>query len=122
MPKNSRLYHNEPFGPVDSIVVVDRVEELVQEMNVSNGCLVSSIACDDLETANEIAGELRSFKVGINQVRSRGDKDGVFGGTGASWKGAFVGGRYLVEAVTQGKAGEKLYGRFEDYQKLPEKR
>lgn len=33
---NRRLHHNEPFGPVHTIVVVDRIEELVSEMNISN--------------------------------------------------------------------------------------
>ena len=122
VPRNCRLHHNEPFGPIDSIVVVDRVEELISEMNISNGNLVSSIACDDPTTACMIAGELRSFKVGINQMRSRGDCDEVFGGMGASWKGCFVGGAYLVQSVTYGKPSERPYGNFPDYTLLPERR
>jgi hypothetical protein len=31
-----------------------------------------------------------------------------------------VGGRYLVLAVTTGEAGEKLYGNFPDYTRMPE--
>ncbi|GAB4180411.1 MAG: aldehyde dehydrogenase family protein [Roseiflexaceae bacterium] len=120
VPRNCRLHHNEPFGPLDSIVIVDRVEELVAEMNISNGNLVSSIACDDKGLAKQIAGELRSFKVGINQVRSRGDREETFGGIGSSWKGCFVGGRYLVQAVTEGQPGERLYGNFPDYTLLPD--
>jgi acyl-CoA reductase-like NAD-dependent aldehyde dehydrogenase len=122
IPKNCRLYHNEPFGPMDSIMVVDRVEELINEMNVSNGSLVASIACDDAAQAKTIAEEVRAFKVGLNKVRSRGDKEEVFGGIGQSWKGCFVGGRYLVEAVTQGAPGEKLYGNFAVTRLLPEQR
>jgi acyl-CoA reductase-like NAD-dependent aldehyde dehydrogenase len=122
IPRSCRLYHSEPFGPLDSIMVVDRVEELVNEMNVSNGCLVASIACDDEAFAKTIAEEVRAFKVGINQVRSRGDKEEVFGGIGQSWKGCFVGGKYLVDAVTQGEPGEKLYGNFADGKLLPKKR
>jgi len=118
-PRNCRLYHSEPFGPLDTIVLVDRVEELVSEMNVSNGCLVASVACDDEREARKIAGELRSFKVGINKVRSRGDRDEPFGGIGESWKGCFVGGKYLVQAVTQGPPGERLCGRFPEGTMLP---
>jgi acyl-CoA reductase-like NAD-dependent aldehyde dehydrogenase len=121
IPRNARLYHNEPFGPIDTIVIVDHMEELVSEMNISNGSLVSSIACDNEETARQIAHQLRGFKVGINSVRSRGDRDEVFGGIGQSWKGCFVGGRYLVQAVTRGDAGEKLYGNFPEYTQLPER-
>ncbi len=120
IPKNCRLYHSEPFGPLDTIVVVDHIEELVSEMNVSNGALVSSIACDDPKIAKRVASELRGFKVGINSVKSRGDRDEVFGGVGQSWKGCFVGGKYLVLAVTQGETDEKLYGNFPDYSRMPE--
>lgn len=122
VPRNAQLYHKEPFGPIDSIVVVDRMDELISEMNISNGSLVASIACDDPRLAHEIAGEVRAFKVGINAMRSRGDNDEVFGGIGQSWKGCFVGGRYLVQAVTQGDAVEQLYGNFPDYRLLPEPR
>jgi acyl-CoA reductase-like NAD-dependent aldehyde dehydrogenase len=120
VPRSSRLYHNEPFGPIDTIVIVDHLDELVSEMNVSNGSLVSSIACDDHNTAKRIAHQLRGFKIGINTMRSRGDNEEFFGGIGQSWKGCFVGGKYLVNAVTQGNAGEKLYGNFPEYTQLPE--
>jgi Aldehyde dehydrogenase family len=66
IPRNSKLYHSEPFGPLDTIVVVDHLEELISEMNVSNGCLISSIACDDMKIIERVAEELRAFKVGIN--------------------------------------------------------
>ncbi len=122
VPRSATLYHSEPFGPVDSIVVVDRIEELIAEMNVSNGALVGSLACDDAKLAAQTARELRAFKVGFNTVRSRGDRDEVFGGMGQSWQGCFVGGKYLVEAVTNGPPGAPLYGNFEGTTILPEKR
>ncbi|HMO57094.1 MAG TPA: aldehyde dehydrogenase family protein [Roseiflexaceae bacterium] len=122
LPRNCRLHHNEPFGPIDSIVVVDRVEELISEMNISNGSLVASIASDNKRLAQQIAGEIRAFKIGVNQIRSRGDRDEVFGGIGQSWRGCFVGGRYLVESVTIGAPGERLAGNFPDYTLLPEER
>jgi acyl-CoA reductase-like NAD-dependent aldehyde dehydrogenase len=122
VPRNSRLYHEEPFGPVDTFLVVDRVEELVAEMNVSNGSLVGSLACDDPMTVRRVQGELRCFKLGVNAVRSRGDNEEVFGGIGQSWKGYFVGGKYLVQAVTQGPNGDKAYGNFPDHVLLPETR
>ncbi|MBS2031465.1 MAG: aldehyde dehydrogenase family protein [Deltaproteobacteria bacterium] len=114
-PHSCALYHNEPFGPVDTLVVVDSLEELIAEMNVSNGSLVSSIACDDAELAKTIAQDLRAFKVGHNKLRSRGDREELFGGIGQSWKGCFVGGALLVRAVTAGQPGETLPGNYEDY-------
>ena len=122
LPRNASLYHNEPFGPLDSIILVDSKEELVTEMNVSNGALVSSIACDNPVESNEIAAQLRGYKVGINAVKSRGDKEATFGGLGESWKGCFVGGEYLVQAVTNSTNGDQLYGNFPEYTLLPNSR
>jgi len=121
LPKNSHLYYNEPFGPIDTIVLVDRIEELTAEMNVSNGNLVSSIAIDDVELGKEIAESVRGFKIGINKVRSRGDREEVFGGRGNSWRGSFVGGKYLVYSLTESTNGvEKQYGNFKEGVTLPE--
>ena len=122
VPRSSALYHREPFGPIDTIVIADTTDELVAEMNVSNGSLVASIACDDPVAGKRIASELRAFKVGINRARSRGDRAEAFGGIGESWKGCFVGGKYLVQSVTQGPPGERLYGNFSDHTLLPESR
>src|ERR1700733_8277502 len=117
------LHHAEPFGPIDSVVVVDTESELLAAMNASNGSLVASIATDDLDFAARVAEQLQSFKVGINKPRSRGDREEVFGGLGHSWKGAFVGGDLLVQAVTYGPVGpdEQLYGNFPGYSLLPDR-
>jgi acyl-CoA reductase-like NAD-dependent aldehyde dehydrogenase len=118
-PGRSRLMHAEPFGPVDTIVVVDTEDELLAAMNASNGALVASLACDNAEKAGKLAKDLHAFKVGINKPRSRGDRDEPFGGRGASWKGAFVGGDLLVHAVTVGEPDERLYGNFPEYSSYP---
>jgi acyl-CoA reductase-like NAD-dependent aldehyde dehydrogenase len=118
-PGRSRLMHAEPFGPVDTIVVVDTEEELLAAMNASNGALVASLACDDPGLAGKLADDLLAFKVGINRPRSRGDREEPFGGRGASWKGAFVGGDLLVQAVTVGEPDERLFGNFPDYSRYP---
>ncbi len=118
-PGASRLMHEEPFGPVDTIIVVDTEAELLAQMNASNGALVASIACDDTEHATRLAGEVQAFKVGINKPRSRGDREETFGGRGSSWRGCFVGGELLVQAVTQGPQNELLYGNFPDHNRYP---
>lgn len=118
-PPSSPLRHAEPFGPVDSVVLVDTEAELLAAMNASNGALVASLSCDDEATANRLAQEVRAFKVGIGVPRSRGDRDEQFGGYGASWHGAYVGGDLLVRAVTEGPAGERLPGNFRDYTLQP---
>jgi len=118
-PSNWALHHAEPFGPMDSVVIVDTENELLAAMNASNGALVASVATDDLDYGAHIAEHLQAFKVGINKPRSRGDRDEVFGGRGASWKGAFVGGDLLVQAVTEGEPDERLFGNFPTYSLYP---
>ena len=118
-PSNWALQHAEPFGPLDSVVIVDTEAELLAAMNASNGSLVASVATDDASFGARVAEELQAFKVGINKPRSRGDREEVFGGKGASWKGAFVGGDLLVQAVTEGEG--QLYGNFPTYSAYPEK-
>ena len=120
-PANWSLHHAEPFGPLDSVVCVDTEAELLAAMNASNGCLVASLATDDMDFASRVAEQLQAFKVGINRPRSRGDREEVFGGIGESWKGAFVGGDLLVQAVTYGPDGEdeRLFGNFPDYSQFP---
>jgi acyl-CoA reductase-like NAD-dependent aldehyde dehydrogenase len=118
-PPSSPLHHAEPFGPVDTIVPVDTEAELLAAMNASNGALVATVSCDDEATAHRVAAGVRAFKVGINRPRSRGDREELFGGVGASWHGAFVGGNLLVRAVTQGPEGERLPGNFSGYTLRP---
>jgi acyl-CoA reductase-like NAD-dependent aldehyde dehydrogenase len=50
-PPSSPLHHAEPFGPVDTIVLVDTEAELLAAMNASNGALVATLSCDNEETA-----------------------------------------------------------------------
>ncbi|NAS23768.1 aldehyde dehydrogenase family protein [Herbidospora sp. NEAU-GS84] len=118
-PRSSPLFHAEPFGPVDTVVLVDTEAELLAAMNASNGALVATISCDDTRTATRLASEVRAFKVGHNTPRSRGDREELFGGFGGSWRGAFVGGELLVRAVTQGPADERLPGNFGNQTLLP---
>ncbi|MFJ3231775.1 aldehyde dehydrogenase family protein [Streptomyces sp. NPDC086787] len=118
-PPSSPLHHAEPFGPVDTIVLVDTEAELLAAMNASNGALVATLSTDDHTTYDRLAPQIRAFKVGHGKPRSRGDRNELFGGFGASWRGAFVGGELLVRAVTQGPAGERPPGNFPDYQLMP---
>jgi len=116
-PSAWSLHHAEPFGPLDSIVLVDTEAEFLSAMNVSNGALVASIATDDPEFAERVSEEILAFKIGVNKPRSRGDRDEVFGGRGGSWKGAFVGGDLLVDSMTNGD--RPLYGNFPDGSRYP---
>ncbi|MBT2397199.1 aldehyde dehydrogenase family protein [Streptomyces sp. ISL-100] len=119
-PPSSPLHHAEPFGPVDTIVLVDTEAELLAAMNASNGALVATLSTDDPSTYERLAPQIRSFKVGHGKPRSRGDRDELFGGFGASWRGAFVGGELLIRSVTEGpQDDERLPGNFPDYHLMP---
>ncbi|MCA1224283.1 aldehyde dehydrogenase family protein [Streptomyces sp. 8L] len=118
-PPSSPLHHAEPFGPVDTIVLVDTEAELLAAMNASNGALVATLSTDDPATYARLAPQVRAFKVGHGKPRSRGDRDELFGGFGHAWRGAFVGGELLVRAVTAGPEGERLPGNFPDYHLMP---
>ncbi|MFI0503007.1 aldehyde dehydrogenase family protein [Streptomyces albogriseolus] len=118
-PRSSPLHHAEPFGPVDTIVLVDTEAELLAAMNASNGALVATLSTDERATFDRLAPHIRAFKIGHGVPRSRGDRDELFGGFGASWRGAFVGGELLVRAVTRGPAGERLPGNFPDRRLTP---
>ncbi|MGH3311551.1 MAG: aldehyde dehydrogenase family protein, partial [Streptomyces sp.] len=119
-PSSSPLHHAEPFGPVDSIVLVDTEAELLAAMNASNGALVATLSTDDQDAFDRLSPQIRAFKTGHSKPRSRGDRDELFGGFGASWRGAFVGGELLIRAVTEGPSGERLPGNFPDYRLQPE--
>ncbi|MFG2497649.1 aldehyde dehydrogenase family protein [Streptomyces sp. NPDC048441] len=114
-PPSSPLHHAEPFGPVDTIVLVDTEAELLAAMNASNGALVATLSTDDTAAYERLAPQIRAFKTGRGKPRSRGDRDELFGGFGASWRGAFVGGELLVRAVTHGPAMERPPGNFPSY-------
>ncbi|WP_370252213.1 aldehyde dehydrogenase family protein [Streptomyces sp. V4I8] len=115
-PPASPLYHAEPFGPVDTVMLVDTEAELISAMNQSNGALVSTLSTDDPHTYERIAPQIRAFKVGFCKPRSRGDREELFGGLGGSWRGAFVGGELLVKAVTSGPQNEQSLGNFPECQ------
>jgi acyl-CoA reductase-like NAD-dependent aldehyde dehydrogenase len=60
-PPNWSLHHAEPFGPLDSIVIVDTESELIAAMNASNGCLVASVATDDADFGARVSEQLQAF-------------------------------------------------------------
>ena len=119
VPKGHELHHRAPSGPLDTIIVVDRLWELISRMNASNGALAASIACDDTALAERVASELRAFAIGINRTRSLSDVREPYGGLGGSWKGAFTGGAASVGAVTAGPSGDRLPGNHPDRVILP---
>lgn len=52
-PPSEPLFHAEPFGPVDTIVLVDTEAELLAAMNASNGALIATLSTDDPRTTTD---------------------------------------------------------------------
>jgi hypothetical protein len=74
------LPHAEPFGPVDTIVLVDTEAEPLAAMNARNGALVRRWPAT---TSRRPAGRRRPGVHGRRQPTAlRGDRAEVFGGKG----------------------------------------
>ena len=101
-PGASVLGHAEPFGPVDTVVLVDSAAELVAEMNASNGCLVASIACDDEHLARRLADQVHAFKIGINRPAPAATRPSRSAAWAPPGKAPSSVASLLVHAVTQG--------------------
>ena len=119
-PGRSRLMHAEPFGPVDTIVVVDTEAELLAQMNASNGALVASIACDDQATrrASSPSTCRRSRSASTSRARAATARSRSAAGARRG-RARSSAASHLVHAVTTGTRDERLYGNFPDYVRYP---
>ena len=78
------------------------------------------MACDDEATARRLAADVQAFKVGIDGFPALGVTSPSPSVAAAPRdRGTFVGGDFLVHAVTQGPADERLFGDFSDYRLEP---
>ncbi|MFB9894637.1 aldehyde dehydrogenase family protein [Planobispora takensis] len=68
-PPSSPLFRAEPFGPVDTVVLVDTEAELLAAMNAGNGALVATISCGEEETARRPSRSSRREPVKRERIR-----------------------------------------------------
>ena len=66
VPANSRLNHEEIFGPVAPITVVDSEQEALDAANATEFGLVNYVYTRDLNRALRIAENLDSGMIGLN--------------------------------------------------------
>jgi acyl-CoA reductase-like NAD-dependent aldehyde dehydrogenase len=94
-----RIYHEESFGPVVSIVEVDGVEEAVRVANDTEYGLSASVFGSEA-AAEEVAGRLETGMCHINDTTVHDEPQAPFGGVKASGWGRF-GGQAALEEFTE---------------------
>jgi benzaldehyde dehydrogenase (NAD) len=95
-----RIYYEESFGPVVSIVPVDGVEEAVRVANDTEYGLSAAVFSRDEDTAMDIARRLQTGVCHINDATVNDEPQMPLGGTKASGWGRF-GGTAALEEFTE---------------------
>lgn len=95
-----RVYAEESFGPIASIIEVDGVEEAVTVANDTEYGLSAAVFSRDAATALHIAQRIRSGICHINGATVHDEPQMPFGGVGASGWGRF-GSRAALEEFTE---------------------
>ena len=95
-----RVYNEESFGPLASIVVVDGVEEAIEVANDTEYGLAAAVFSENVPAALEIAQRIESGMCHINDATVHDEPQMPFGGVKASGWGRF-GGHAALEEFTE---------------------
>jgi benzaldehyde dehydrogenase (NAD) len=95
-----RLYTEEVFGPVISIMPVDGADEAVRVANDTEYGLSAAVFSEDVPEALEIAQRIESGICHVNDTTVHDEPQMPFGGVKASGFGRF-GGRAALEEFTE---------------------
>jgi vanillin dehydrogenase len=95
-----RIYQEESFGPVASIIEVDSEESAIQIANDTQYGLASAIFSSDVARALELAKRIKSGICHINGATVHDEPQMPFGGVGDSGFGRF-GSRAALEEFTE---------------------
>ncbi len=98
--KEMRVYHEESFGPLASIVIVAGAEEALEAANDTEYGLSSAVFSRDINMAMKIAERLESGICHINGATVHDEPQMPFGGVKDSGWGRF-GGRAALEEFTE---------------------
>jgi len=66
--KKMRIYHEETFGPVASIVIVENEKDAIKLANESSFGLGASVWTKDLDKAEQISRDIESGMVSVNNM------------------------------------------------------
>jgi benzaldehyde dehydrogenase (NAD) len=94
-------FREEIFGPVAPVTVVSDADEAVRVANDTEYGLVAAIQTGSVERGLEIADQLRTGIVHVNDQTLNNDAFAPFGGTGASGNGSRFGSQSSQEEFTQ---------------------
>lgn len=97
-----RIYHEESFGPVVSIIPVDTAEEALRIANDTSYGLSAALITNDLQKALDLSMRLESGMVHVNDTTISDEPHVPFGGVKNSGFGR-EGGRYSIEEMTEVK-------------------
>lgn len=97
-----RIYHEETFGPVASIISVKDEKEALQVANDTKYGLSAGLVTNDISKALYLAERLEAGMVHVNNGSIDADAACPFGGCKSSGQGR-EGGNYSLEAMTQVK-------------------
>jgi acyl-CoA reductase-like NAD-dependent aldehyde dehydrogenase len=86
-----RIYSEESFGPVVSVVAVDGVDEAVRVANDTEYGLSSAVFSEDVDKALEVASRLETGMCHVNDTTVHDEPQMPFGGVKASGWGRFGG-------------------------------
>ena len=95
-----RIYSEETFGPVVSIVSVDGVEEAIATANDTEYGLSSAVFSGDVDAAMEVARRLETGMCHVNDSTVHDEPQMPFGGVKDSGWGRF-GGRAALDEFTE---------------------
>jgi benzaldehyde dehydrogenase (NAD) len=95
-----RIYGEESFGPVVSIVAVDGVDDAVRVANDTEYGLSSAVFSEDADAALDVASRLETGMCHINDTTVHDEPQMPFGGVKASGWGRF-GGHAAAEEFTE---------------------
>jgi benzaldehyde dehydrogenase (NAD) len=95
-----RVYAEESFGPLASIIPVDGVEHAIEVANDTEYGLAAAVFSADVARALELAQRVQSGICHINDATVHDEPQMPFGGVRASGWGRF-GGRAALEEFTE---------------------
>jgi acyl-CoA reductase-like NAD-dependent aldehyde dehydrogenase len=95
-----RIYSEESFGPITSIIKVDNADEALRIANDTSYGLAAGVITNDLQKAMDLALRLESGMVHINDTTVSDEPHAPFGGIKNSGFGR-EGGHYSMEEMTE---------------------
>jgi vanillin dehydrogenase len=94
-----RVYYEEIFGPVVTVLAVDSDEEAIAIANDTDYGLTAGVLTEDTRRGLAVARRLRTGIAHVNNQTVADEPQVPFGGVGSTGYGRF-GGRWAVEAFT----------------------